>query len=467
MKNEIFVDLAIIGAGTAGLSAFSEASKVSKKIVLIDHGPLGTTCARVGCMPSKVLLHIAEQFHERHFFKSLGINGSDKLTIDIVSAMQHVRKLRDYFTSGVIETIKALGDQFISGTAELLEPTVIKVNQKKIIAKKIIIATGVSQIIPSEWQSFSSNILTNENFFEQESFSKKIAVIGGGAEGLELAQALSRLMIDVALFHSHETIGKLSDPIINQTAIDVLKKEFPLFLGSRAVVEKNKNELLVKNRNQQFSAEQILVSLGKQSNLKEFNLEKLGIKVNERGIPDYDKQTMQINNSAIFIAGDVDQDKKLLHEAADEGRIAGFNAMRDKPECFIRRTPLMMIFTQPNIIVVGQSYRDMPDHFITGEVDFRKQGRALIMNKNNGKLHVYANPDDGKLLGAEMIAPAGEHLGHLLACAIQKNMTVFDLLQLPFYHPTIEEGLRTALRDLAKQVKTRHMSLELMRLLDT
>lgn len=453
MKMERSVDLAIIGAGTAGISAFKEASKVTNNIVIIDHGPLGTTCARVGCMPSKVLLQVANQFYDRIHFSKVGIQGSEKIKIDIRKVMQYVRQLRDYFSSGMVKYLESLGNHFIYGKAELVELNVIKVNNQIIFAKKIIIATGSNSIIRKEWQPFLSSILTSENIFEQESFLDTIAVIGAGPIGLELGQALSRLNIKIAVFHSHEFIGKLSDPVVNEAALKIFKEEFPLYTGNRAIIENDNGTLLVSNNNQSFAAKKMLAAIGKKPNLSGLNLDNLGLPMNKSGIPIYDRGTMQIGNLPIFIAGDVDGDRPLLHEAADDGRIAGHNAIRNEPHCFQRRTPLILTFTQPNIAIVGQSYHSLKDKdIIIGEVHFEDQGRARIMSQNKGVLRIYADRNGGKLLGAEMIAPAGEHLAHLLAWSIQREMTVFDLLEMPFYHPVIEEGIRTALYELVKQI---------------
>ena len=104
MKKEVSVDVAIIGAGTAGISAFKEANKVSNNILLIDHGPLGTTCARIGCMPSKSFIQAANYFHERNYFAERGISGADSIQINIPDMMKYVRKMRDYFTSDTINS---------------------------------------------------------------------------------------------------------------------------------------------------------------------------------------------------------------------------------------------------------------------------------------------------------------------------------------------------------------------------
>lgn len=457
---EISVDVAIIGAGTAGISAFKEASKITKKIILIEQGPLGTTCARIGCMPSKAFIQAANYFHDRLHFSERGISPS-QLKINITKMMQYVRKMRNDFTAGIITYLDSLGDRVIMGTAEICEPNVIVINSHKFIAKNIIIATGSSSFMPPEWKSYS-NILTSENFFEQINFESKIGVIGGGVIGLELGQALSRIGIDINLFHSHETIGKLTDPEVNDIAIEIMRQEFPLHLNQRAELEKNNDIYTIKGEKKHFKAKQILAALGRKPNLSNIDFKKFGINIDEAGMPLFDSTTMKIKNSTLFIAGDITKERQLLHEAADEGRIAGYNAVHDTAQCFHRRTPLAIIFTEPNIAIIGRSYSSLKHTpFITGKVNFENQGRSRIMSKNKGILHIYAEPNTGKLLGAEMIAPAGEHLAHLLAWAIQYDMTVFDVLKMPYYHPTIEEGMRTAIRDLALQIKPHQTEQEL------
>jgi dihydrolipoamide dehydrogenase len=158
---------------------------------------------------------------------------------------------------------------------------------------------------------------------------------------------------------------------------------------------------------------------------------------------------MQCGAAPIFIAGDADDEVPRLHEAADEGRIAGDNATRF-PDVHpgLRRAGLGIVFTDPQIAVVGGGRRAaQATTYVTGTVSFDDQGRARVMQRNRGRLNVYAEVGSGMLLGAEMLGPDAEHLGHLLAWARQLDLTVADMLKLPFYHPVVEEGLRTALRD--------------------
>jgi dihydrolipoamide dehydrogenase len=171
----------------------------------------------------------------------------------------------------------------------------------------------------------------------------------------------------------------------------------------------------------------------------------------------FDPGTMRIGDTRIYIAGDVTGERPLLHEAGDEGRIAGHNAISAEPTAFRRKTPLSITFCDPNIVVVGTRFADLdPASTATGQIQMGPVGRAMIMSKNRGLIRVYADKASGRLLGAEMACPKGENLGHLLAWCIQKEMTVGEILQMPFYHPVIEEALQAALYDLYGKVDAKN-----------
>jgi dihydrolipoamide dehydrogenase len=143
----------------------------------------------------------------------------------------------------------------------------------------------------------------------------------------------------------------------------------------------------------------------------------------------------------------------LLHEAADEGHIAGKNAVAEGPANYCRRTQLTIVFSAPGVARVGARLADLdPDAIAIGSADFTRQGRARILKHNAGLMRIYADAITGRLEGAEMCVPAAEHMAHLLALAIERRLTVQDMLAMPFYHPVLEEGLRSALRDLARQL---------------
>lgn len=455
------VDVAIIGAGTAGLSAYSEVRKVTERVVLINGGPAGTMCARVGCMPSKVLIQVANDFHRRYRFREEGILGDEYLCVDRSRVLAHVRSLRDHFVDSVLQSTKKLGDHYREGYARFLSPTILDVDGQRINAKRTIIATGSRPIVPPEWRVPVDRLLTTDSLFEQPQLPSSLGVIGLGAIGVEIGQALARLGVQVIGCSDSQRVAGLTDPEVNACMRNILQEEFPLHTGMPVTVQSEGGSLAIKGEATVY-VDQILASLGRRPAVTDLGLENLGVPLNTQGLPPYDPTTLQVSNLPIFIAGDVDGDRPLLHEAADDGRIAGFNSVQDTSHCFQRRTRLSIVFSEPNVALVGQHFAALQQQEIAiGTVNFAQQGRATILGENKGMLKVYGDPHTGCLLGAELAAPRGEHLAHLLAWAVQKKMTVFDLLQLPFYHPVVEEGLRTALRDLSHKVHTRRSLFDL------
>jgi len=447
------LDVIIIGAGTAGLSALREVRKRTQRFVIINDGPWGTVCARVGCMPSKVLIEAANAYHRRTSFAEFGITGAERLAADIPAVLRRVRRLRDDFVRGTLRATDDLGERAISGRARLLGPGRVEVNGRELRARRIILATGSRPVVPAPWRALGGRLLTSDTLFEQETLPARMAVIGLGAIGIEIAQALSRLGVGVVGFDGVKAVAGLSDPAVNAVAVELLQREFPLHLGANAELTAAGDGVRVRAGAAEVTVGRVVAALGRRPNIDDIGLDTLGVTLDERGQPPVDLRTQQIGDLPVFLAGDANGHAPLLHEAADEGHIAGLNATRDTPACFARRTPLAIVFSDPNIASVGRRFQALDDgSYFAGEVRFDNQGRARAAQHNRGILRVYAGRDDGRLLGAELCAPAGEHLAHLLALAVQQSLTVRELLRLPFYHPVLEEGLRTALRDLASQL---------------
>jgi dihydrolipoamide dehydrogenase len=450
--SEIY-DIIIVGSGTAGLAALREVRKRTNNFVLINDGPWSTVCARVGCMPSKALIEAANAFHRRTRFDEFGIRGAEGVTIDIEAVLRRVRRLRDGFVASTLKVTKDLGQRAISGRARLLGVGKLEVNGRVLHASSIILATGSHPVIPERWQSFGGKLLTTDTLFEQETLPSRMAVLGLGPVGVEMAQALARLGIDVTAFSKSKNIARLSDPEVNAAAIDLLGEEFSLRAGENADLHMDNNQVRVSTKTGEITCDSVLVALGRHPNIDGLGLETLGVALDEHGLPPVDPYTMQIADLPVFLAGDANRQAPVLHEAADEGHIAGINAMRPAPFSFTRRTSLVIVFSEPGIVTVGKRLESLDSqNILTGTAVFQDQGRARMAQRNHGILRLYAETQNGRLVGAEMVAPAAEHMAHLLALAIDRSLTVQDMLRLPFYHPTLEEGLRTALREISAQL---------------
>jgi dihydrolipoamide dehydrogenase len=449
------VKVAILGAGTAGLTALGIVRKHTDDFVIINDGAYGTTCARVGCMPSKALIQIANDYHRRATFDAVGIRGGDGLRMDVGAALAWVRSYRDARVAPNLKPTDRVGERNIPGRASFEAPDVLRIaradgGEERIRAEAVIVATGSRPIVPAAWRSFGDRILTTDTLFEQRDLPGRIAVVGLGAIGLEMGQALARLGLEVSAFELRDSVAALTDPELQAEAARLFAEEFALHLGHGVEIHAAGDALRVVAGEHEATVDAVLAALGRAPNVTDLGLERLGLPLDARGLPPFDPHTAQVGDLPIYIAGDVDADRVVMHEASDEGFLAAWNAVHG-PTRFRRRTPLTIAFTDPEIAMVGLPYAALPEGSVRASHDFSRQSRALAMRSAAGRLELYAEPGSGRLLGAELMTPHGEHLAHLLALAIERELSVAEILTMPVYHPVLEEGLRSALRSLAKK----------------
>ena len=458
MTEQINVDVAIIGAGTAGLYALREVRRAKKSFVLIDSGPLGTTCARVGCMPSKVALHIAEYWHAQKDFERYGISGAEHLRLNGAVAWQALREQRDVFAERAAAGAEsAAGEQLIMGRARFLAATVLEVESaagtQQINAKSVIIAAGSRPVMPGFLQPFAEHCITTDELFEMQELPKSIGILGLGAIGLEMGLALARLGVEVHGADMAQTVGGISDPEVSKHALEEFAKEMQLYLGTPAELVKTEQGVLLKAGDKQVQVDKVLVALGRRPNTDQLNLAAADFELDERGQPIFNPQTMQVGKHPVFIVGDSNGQRALLHEAADEGAMAGYNASQSTPVAFKRKTSIAIAFTNPDVVSVGARFDQLnPDNILIGTAYTQSNGRSQVLSEHEGVLRLYADKVSGKLLGASMLGMRAEHVAQFLALAIERGETAHSLLQIPFYHPVVEENVQSALQDIARHI---------------
>lgn len=387
--------------------------------------------------------------------------------IDGAAVMDRVRRERDRFVGFVNDAVDGFDPKhLIRQNARFIDDTTLELDDgRRLTARTIIIATGSRPVIPPPFEAAGDRLIINDTVFDWHDLPRSVAVFGAGVIGLELGQALSRLGVRVHLFGLGNSVGPLSDPDLVAYARDTFGAEFAAHFDAETQITRDGDEVVVRWTDKGSPSDTgeerfdfLLAATGRRPNLDRIGIENTSLLLDARGSPRHDRMSMRAEMtgdalSSIFVTGDAAIELPLLHEAADEGRIAGENAARF-PEVYrrARRTGLGVVFSDPQIAIAGRGHAELTKagiDFAHGEVSFEDQGRARVIGKNKGLLRVYADRETGVLLGAEMIGPAAEHIGHLLAWTIESRLTVTEVLQRPFYHPVLEEGLRTALRNLA------------------
>lgn len=448
---DLTCDVAVIGAGTAGLAAQSAAYKAGARTLLIDRAFAGTTCATAGCMPSKLLIAAADAAHGAGRADLFGIR-AEAVRVDGAAVMHRVRAERDRFVAGVKRSLDKLPEEVrIRATARFTSATSLALDDgRRVHARAVVIATGAEAAIPGPFADLGGRILTNASIFELTDLPQSVAVVGAGPVGLELGQALARLGVRVEIFDQADRIGGLQDGAVSDALKRCIENEVAIHLNADIKAESSGDAVRLGWGDQSREFERLLVAAGRPPDLSALDLQASDLALDDRGTPEFDPATLQCGDAPVFIAGDANHHRPLLHEASDEGTTAGRNAARF-PDITPRdpKVPLAVTFSRPEAATVGTVPAAGDDDSLTAAASYDDQGRARVEGRLGGLCHIYADRR-GRLTGASLCAPDAGHLAHLLAWSIGAGATASDLLNQPFYHPTLEEGLKPALQKLCE-----------------
>ncbi|OTG83159.1 dihydrolipoyl dehydrogenase [Acinetobacter sp. ANC 4558] len=456
-------DIIIIGAGTAGIAAYKEAIKYTQNLLIVNDGPWDTTCARVGCMPSKVLIASANRMHNIQHAHELALTIDAQL--DASAVMHRVRLLRDQFTSATQKDVDRWPEHHkISGRASFIDHQTIQVNDQHYQAKTFILAVGSTPTFePKLKAELQSYLLTSDQIFELECLPKSLAVIGSGVIALELAQAMHRLGVNVDIFARSRKVGSLTSTTLQALAQHELGSELNIhFEVLPDHIQKNEHDIEISftehGESKTIHVEYVLNATGRRSLLSTLDLQHIDSQYQNLTHLNIDPSTKQLGEYPIFVVGDAYTTTPIQHEAAHEGREAVYNCLNYPQLKNLKTlTPFSIVFSQPEMAIVGKSAKQLQEegiNYVCGYVDYSKQGRATVMAENKGAIELYIEKETRLLIGAELFVTEAEHLAHLLAWTIDSKLTLDELLKKPFYHPTLEEGLRTALKHARRQLNT-------------
>jgi len=451
-------DVIIIGGGPGGYVCAIRAAQLGLKTACIEsRGTLGGTCLNVGCIPSKSLLNLSENFYKaKKDFNQQGIEISDiKLNID--KMMSNKNKSIQILTKGVEFLFKKNKVTYLKGKGVLFSKNDVVVynNNKKenYKAKNIVIATGSDVASLPGITIDEKNIISSTGALSLNKAPKKLLVIGGGYIGLEMGSVWSRLGAEVTVIEYLDCITPGMDREISQEFQKILNKQGIKFkLNSKVSSVKNKNNSVLvtftdnkTSKSETIEADKVLVSVGRKPYTEGLNLSKIGIKKDDRGrIKVNEKLQTSVNN--IYAIGDVIKGPMLAHKAEDEG-IAVAEILAGQAGHVNYDVIPGVVYTYPEVATVGKTEEQLKSEkktYKVGKFPFLANSRAKVNNETEGFVKILADSNTDKVLGVHIIGP---HCGDMIAemaLAMEFGASAEDIARTCHAHPTHTEAIKEA-----------------------
>ena len=451
-------DVIIIGGGPGGYVCAIRAAQLGLKTACIEsRGSLGGTCLNIGCIPSKSLLNLSENFHKaKKDFNQQGIEISDiKLNID--KMMSNKNKSIQVLTKGVEFLFKKNKVTYLKGKGVLFSKNDVVVynNNKKenYKAKNIVIATGSDVTSVPGIKIDEKNIISSTGALSLDKVPNKLVVIGGGYIGLEMGSVWSRLGAEVTVIEYLDYITPGMDREISKEFQKILNKQGIKFkLNSKVNSVKNKNDsVLVEftdnkdKKNQTIEADKVLVSVGRKPYTEGLNLSKIGVIKDEKGRIKVNEK-LQTSISNIYAIGDVIKGPMLAHKAEDEG-IAVAEILAGQAGHVNYDVIPGVIYTSPEVATVGKTEEQLKSEnksYKVGKFPFLANSRAKVNNETEGFVKILADSSTDKVLGVHIIGP---HCGNMIAemaLAMEFGASSEDIARTCHAHPTHTEAIKEA-----------------------
>tara|TARA_B100001027_G_C16260207_1_gene329002 strand:- start:3 stop:1403 length:1401 start_codon:yes stop_codon:yes gene_type:complete len=451
-------DLIVIGGGPGGYVCAIRAAQLGLKTACVEsRGSLGGTCLNVGCIPSKSLLNLSENFHKaKKDFNQQGIE-IDGIKLNIEKMMSNKNKSIQVLTKGVEFLFKKNKVTYIKGKGVLFSKNDIvvynndqKTNYK---SKNIVIATGSGVVSLPGIDIDEENIISSTGALSLNKVPKKLAVIGGGYIGLEMGSVWSRLGAEVTVIEYLEHITPGMDREISEEFKKILLKQGIKFkLGSKvnSVKKTNKGVLInfteLKNSKEDFlEFDKVLVSVGRKPYTEGLNLSKVGIKKDKKGRIEVNKK-LQTSVKNIYAIGDVIKGPMLAHKAEEEG-IAVAEILAGQAGHVNYDVIPGVIYTSPEVATVGKTEEQLKDEnksYKVGKFPFMANSRAKVNNETEGFVKILADSQTDKVLGVHIIGP---HCGDMIAemaLAMEFGASAEDIARTCHAHPTHTEAIKEA-----------------------
>ncbi len=451
-------DLVVIGGGPGGYVCAIRAAQLGLKTACIEsRGALGGTCLNVGCIPSKSLLNLSENFHKaKKDFNQQGIE-IDGIKLNIEKMMSNKNKSIQVLTKGVEFLFKKNKVTYIKGKGVLFSKNDIMVyenNKKtKYKSKNIVIATGSEVVSLPGLEIDEKNIISSTGALSLNKVPKKLAIIGGGYIGLEMGSVWSRLGSEVTVIEYLDYITPGMDREVSSEFKKILIKQGIKFkMGTKVnSVEKNDQGVSincseVKNsKDETLQFDKVLVSVGRRPYTEGLNLAKIGVKKDAKGRIEVNEK-LQTSVKNIFAIGDVIKGPMLAHKAEEEG-IAVAEILSGQAGHVNYDVIPGVIYTSPEVAAVGKTEEQLKEEkksYKVGKFPFLANSRAKVNNETEGFVKILADSKSDKVLGVHIIGP---HCGDMIAemaLAMEFGASAEDIARTCHAHPTHTEAIKEA-----------------------
>ena len=454
----------VIGGGPGGYVCAIRLAQLGLKTACIEsRGSLGGTCLNVGCIPSKSLLNLSEEFHKVKNLSNKGIEIGD-VKLNLPKMMKSKDKAVDTLTKGVEFLLKKNKVTYFKGLGSFKsnDEILIKDNQNKeisIISEKTVIATGSVPVSLPGIEIDEKVIISSTGAIKLERVPKKMVVIGGGYIGLEMGSVWSRLGSEVQVIEFLDHITPGMDKEISTEFMKILKKQGIKFSMQNKVetIKKTKSGAVVSTtdkdgKKNDFECDVALISVGRKPNTDGLNLEALGIELDEKERIKTDK-SFRTNIENIFAIGDVISGPMLAHKAEDEGIAVAENIAGQSGHVNYDTIP-GVIYTTPEVASIGKTeeqLKDLNKKYKIGKFSFMANSRAKAIDDAEGFVKILADETTDKVLGAHIIGP---HAGELIAeigVAMEFGASSEDIARTCHAHPTFSEAVKEAALSVDKR----------------
>ncbi|MBC8311715.1 MAG: dihydrolipoyl dehydrogenase [Candidatus Marinimicrobia bacterium] len=455
MENTHF-ELIVIGAGPGGYAAAFRAADLGKQVLLIDKfDALGGVCLNRGCIPSKALLHLAKVIDDAKSVDSLGVTFKTPI-LDIDKIRTWKESVISQLNKGVAQMAKARGVSRVTGVAKFLSKNSITVEENKgsstYTFDNCIIATGSR---PSKIPTFPEDprIISSTGALDLKDIPENLLVVGGGYIGLEMGTVYHAFGSKVTVVEFMPSLLPGADADLVKPLQKKLTNDFKkVYLSTKVVeIKPEKAGLTVHfetTDGEKFveSFDKVLVSVGRKPNTENLGLEKVGISISDRGfISVNDKRQTSIKN--IYAIGDITGDPMLAHKATHEGKVAAEVISGDKSASFDPRAIPAVIFTDPEIAWAGPTEAELKRDgipFVKGEFPWQASGRAIALDRTEGKTKILANPETNTIIGIGIVGTnAGDLIGEGML-AIEMGADAEDIGLTIHPHPSLSETVANA-----------------------